>query len=101
MDLLKSGVSVRPYVRPSVSDVDIISCVGRSRPVMRTSVTWIRSKVKVKAKVKVTDRLKFRKLHFYRSISSAIFAWSSKLMVATIIWDVVYSLSELDFRISF
>ena len=44
---------------------------------MRTSVTSIRSKVKVK----VTELVKLRKLHFSRSISSAIFAQSSKLMV--------------------
>jgi len=37
---------------------------------------------------------------FSRSISSAIFAWSSKLMVGSllvIVWDLVYSLSEPDF----
>ena len=44
---------------------------------MRTTVTSIRYKVKVK----VTELLKFQKLHFSRYISSAIFAWSSKLMV--------------------
>ena len=44
---------------------------------MRTSMASTRSKVKMK----VTELLKFRKLHFSRSISSAILAWSSKLMV--------------------
>jgi len=34
-----------------------------------------------RSKVKVTALLKFRKLQFSRSISSAILAWSSKLMV--------------------
>ena len=34
-----------------------------------------------KVKVKVTGLLKCRKLHFSKSISSAILAWSSKLMV--------------------
>jgi len=42
---------------------------------MRTSVTSTLSKVKV------TELMKFRKLHFSRSIFSAIFAWSSKLMI--------------------
>ena len=40
-------------------------------------VTLTRSKVKVK----VTELPKLRKVHFSRSISSAISAWSSKLMV--------------------
>ena len=44
---------------------------------MHTSMTSTRSKVKVK----ITELLKFRKLHFSRSISSAILAWSSRLMV--------------------
>jgi len=51
--------------------------VGRPRLDMRTSVTSTRSKVKIK----VTELLKFRKLHFPKSIFSAIFAWSSKLLV--------------------
>jgi len=72
--------SVHPYVRPSTesfSDFDLIWCVGRSRPDMRTSVTLTQSKVKIK----VTELLKFQKLHFSMSISSAILAWRSKLMV--------------------
>jgi len=73
---------VRKYVRPSVHKksffpISIIRCVIRSRPDMHTSLTSTRSKIKVK----VTELLKFRKLHFSRSISSAILAWSSKLMV--------------------
>ena len=48
----------------------------RFQPDMRTSMTWARFKVKVK----VTELLKFRKLHFSRSLSSANFAWSSKLV---------------------
>jgi len=44
---------------------------------MCTSMTSTRSKVKVK----VMQLLKFQKWHFPRSISSAILAWSSKLMV--------------------
>jgi len=86
LDLLKSGVSVRPYMcmhfRLSVnkvffSDLDLIRCVGRPRTDMGTSVISTRSKVKVK----VTGLLKFRKLHFSISISFATLAWSSKLMV--------------------
>jgi len=78
IDLLKSGVSVRPYVLPSVRpqslyDFALIWCVGRPRPDMCTRVTSTRSKVK--------ELLKFQKLHFSRSISSAIFGCSSKLMV--------------------
>jgi len=49
--------------------------MGRPGPKMHTSMTWTRSKVKV------TELVKLRKLHFSRSISFAIFAWSSKLMV--------------------
>ena len=77
-------MSVRPYVRTSVrtstksfSDFHLIWCVGRRRPHMRTSVTSTQPKVKVK----VTERPKLRKVHFSMSISSAISAWSSKLMV--------------------
>jgi len=44
---------------------------------MHTSVTLTQSKVKVK----VTELQKLRKVHFSRSISSAVFAWSSKVMV--------------------
>jgi len=50
------------------------------------------------SKVKVTELTKLRYLHFSRSISSAVFAWSSKLMVGgDIVWDMDYSLSEPDF----
>ena len=45
---------------------------GRSRLVVHISMTSARSKV--------TELLKFRKLHFSRSISSAILTWSSKLI---------------------
>ena len=44
---------------------------------MCTNVTSTRSKVKVK----VTELPKLRKVHFSRSISSAILSWNSKLMV--------------------
>jgi len=69
-------VSVRTSTK-SFSDFHLISCVGRPRPHMRTSVTSTRSMVKVK----VTARPNLRKVHFSRSISSAISPWSSKLMV--------------------
>jgi len=63
---------------------------------MHTSVTSTRSKVKVK--VKVTELPKLRKVHFSRSMSSAVFAWSSNVMVgAVIVRDLDYSLSEPDF----
>ena len=41
-----------------------------------TDVTLTRSKVKVK----VTELPKLRKVHYSKSISSAVFAWSSKVM---------------------
>jgi len=75
-------VSVRPYVLTSTktfSNFDLIWCVGRPRPDMHTRMTSTCSKVKVK----VTELVKLRKLHFSRSISSAIFAWSSKLLVGS------------------
>ena len=74
-----SGVCVRPSVHAQkvFSDFHVIWCVGRHRPHMCTSVTSTRSKVKVK----VTELPKLRKVHFSKSISSAISAWSSKLMV--------------------
>jgi len=50
---------------------------GSPTPIVHVDVTLTRCKFKVK----VTGLLKFRKLHFSRSISSAILAWSSKLMV--------------------
>jgi len=52
--------------------------VGRPPPHMRTSMTSTPSTVKVK----VMDLPKLQKLHFSRSISSAVLAWSSKLMVS-------------------
>jgi len=59
----------------SFSNFHLIWCVGRPRPHMRTSVTSTRSKVKV------TELPKLQKVHFSRSTSSAILAWSSKLMI--------------------
>jgi len=44
---------------------------------MRTSMTSTQSKVKIK----VTELLKFRKLHFSRSVSSATLVCRAKLMV--------------------
>jgi len=51
-DLLNSGPSVCPQI---FSDFDLIWCVGRPLPDMRTVVTSAQSKVKVK----VTGLLKF------------------------------------------
>jgi len=70
-------VSVCPYVhKVFFSDFGLIWCVDRPPPHMRTSVTLTQSNVKVK----VTDLPNLRKLHYSRSISSAVLAWSSKLM---------------------
>jgi len=72
-----SGVSVCLYVHKKFSDFDLIWCVGRPLPDMRTSLALTRSKVKVK----VTELPQLQKLYFSTSISSAVLAWSSKLMV--------------------
>ena len=72
------GTQVCPSVRTSTksfSNFHLIWCVGRPRTHMRTSVTSTRSKVKV------TELPKLQKVHFSRSTSSAILAWSSKLMI--------------------
>jgi len=71
--------SVRTSIHPSTRFRSNFMCVGRSRPHMHINMTSTRSKVNVK----VRELLKFGKLHFSRSISSAIFAWSSKLMVGS------------------
>jgi len=67
--------SVHPYARLSTKLFfrfwPNLVC-GRSRLVVHISMTSARSKV--------TELLKFRKLHFSRSISSAILTWSSKLI---------------------
>jgi len=68
------GLSVCPQ---SFSNFDLIWCVGGPQPDMCTNMSSTRSKVKIK----VTELLKLRKLHFSRPIVSAILAWSSKLMV--------------------
>ena len=62
---------------------------------MYTSVTSTRSKVKF------TGLLKFPKLQFSRSISSAILTWSSNWWLMMIVFDLVHSMSEPDFRIPF
>jgi len=80
IDLLKSGVSVHPYVRMSTksfSDFGLIWYVDRPRPDMHTSMTSTQSQVKVKGH----KDSEVQKLHLSRGISSAIFTWSSKLMV--------------------
>jgi len=71
------GTRMCPSVHPqSFCDLDIIWCMGRPQPYMRTSITSARCKVKIK----VTELLKFQKLHFSTSVSSAILTWSLKLM---------------------
>jgi len=50
-------------------------------------MTSTRSKVKFK----VSEHPKLRKLHFSRSISSAVLAWNSKLMVSGDSMGLVYS----------
>jgi len=92
-----SGTSVRLYIHTSTksfSDFHLIWCVGRPRPHMCTSVTSTRSKVKV------TELPKLRKLHFSRSVCSAILAWINWWLVV-IAWDLDYTLSQPDFWISF
>jgi len=79
IDLLNSGVSVHP--QKSFSDFDLIRWVGRPQPHMCTSMTSTPTPSKVK--VKVTELLELWKSHFSRSISSAVFAWSSKLIVGS------------------
>jgi len=59
------------------NNINIVPQQVFSRPDVRTSVTSTRFKVKVK----VTELLKLRKLHFPTSISSGVLAWSSKLTV--------------------
>ena len=53
----------------------MVGHTGSPTRIVYADVTLTRSKVKVK------ELLKFRKLQFSRSISSAIFAWSSKMTV--------------------
>jgi len=70
------------FIRTSTKSFQFWSnlvCVCRPWPHMRTSVTSTWSKVKVK----VMELPKLRKLHFSRSISSAVLAWSSKLMIGS------------------
>jgi len=55
----------------------MVGHAGSPTSIVHVDMTPTRSKVKVK----VTVHLIFRKLHFSRSISSAISTWSSKVMV--------------------
>jgi len=76
------GLYVCLCVRPSVhkksfSDFDLIWCVGRPRLDMRTSMTSTRPRSRSRS-------LSFwssKNCTFFRSISCAILAWSSNLMV--------------------
>jgi len=76
--LWRTRLSVRTSIfhPQSFSDLDIIWCLHRPEPDMCNSMTLTRFKVKFK----VTELPNFQKLHFPASISSAILAWSSKLM---------------------
>jgi len=64
------GTSVRPYVRPQ-KVCPISMKFGMNIEVDECCMT--RFKVKVKVKVKVKGPPKYRKLHFSKSISSAIY----------------------------
>jgi len=55
----------------------VVGQVGSPTCIVHADMTLTQSKVKVK----VMGLLNFPKLHFSRSLSSAILAWSSKLMV--------------------
>ena len=68
---------------------------GSPTGIVHADLTLTRSMVKVK--IKVTELLKFRKLHFCRSISSAILAWQ----VMTDPNSMGDSMSEPDFQIPF
>jgi len=76
-----SGLSVCPSTK-GFSNFDVIWCVGRPQRDMHTSMTSTRSKVKV------TEPLKFRKLHFSRSVSSLPF-WrgAQNWWLIMITWD--------------
>jgi len=96
------GLYVCLCVRPSVhkksfSDFDLIWCVGRPRLDMRTSMTSTR------------PRSRSRSLSFWSSKNSTFLGLSpapfwrgaQTWWLIMIIWDLVYSLSEPDFLISF
>ena len=75
IDLLLEVVSVRPSVHKKFFPISLQFGVRVDLDRMCTSVT------STQFKVKVMGLLKFLKLQFSRSISSAILAWSSKVMV--------------------
>jgi len=94
-NLVCSSVRIRAQ-KVYFSDFDLIWCVGRPRPHMRTIVTSTRSNVKVK----VRELPKLRKLHFSGSISSAVSAWSSKLVIGGDSMGLGLQLINPDFWIS-
>ena len=55
----------------------MVGHANRPTGIVHADMTLTRSKVKVK----LTELPKLQKVHFSRSISSAVLAWSSKLMV--------------------
>ena len=92
--------SVLPHVRPSIhkkyfrfrSNLVLVGLDQICGPV------WLQ--LDPRLKIKVTELLKFRKLHFSRSLSSSILVWSSKLMVDCDSMGPSLYLSEPDFLIS-
>jgi len=93
--------SVRPYVRTSTksffSDFDLIWCVGRPRPHMRSSVTSNRSTVKVK----VTELPNCENCTFLGLSPPPFLRRAQNWWLMVIAWDLDYSLPEPDFWISF
>jgi len=88
---------VCPSVRTSTkgfADFDLIWCVGRRRPGMRTSVTSTRSKVKVK----VRKLPKLRKLHILGISPPPFWHGAQNSWLVVIAWDRSYSLLEPDFE---
>jgi len=72
------------------TDFDLIRCVSRHQPDMRTSEDFDQ----IQGQDQGHWASEVPKIAFSLSISSAILSLSSKLMVIMTIWDLVYSLSE-------
>jgi len=58
----------------------VVGHVGSPTCIVNADVSLTRSKVKVKV-TGLLNSENCQKLHFFRPLSSAIFAWSSKLML--------------------
>ena len=85
-----------PYFRTAGVYDHVVWHAGSPICIGHTDMTLTWSKVKVK----VTEFLKFWKLHSVTSTSSAILAWHSQLMGDYDSMGLVYSFSEPDFWIS-